>query len=60
MSKEHKNFCLNFNNEEKIVSIELTENIGILLVAQAFSKWLTENDIKHIVLEKKISEHENI
>jgi hypothetical protein len=59
MKKEHKNFCLNFNNEEKVVSVELIHRQGIFDVAIAFSKWLTANGIAHKVSTQKIEEVKN-
>lgn len=56
MKKEHKNFCLNFNNEEKVVSVELIHREGIFEIAKAFSVWLTENGIAHKVSTQKIEE----
>lgn len=60
MKKEHKNFCLNFNNDEKVVSVELIHKEGIFDIAKAFSVWLTANGIAHKVSTQKISEHQNI
>ena len=58
MAKEHKNFCLNFNNEEQIVSVELIHKDGIISIANAFSKWLTENGIAHQVSTQFIKEED--
>lgn len=60
MKKQHKNFCLNFNNDEKVVSVELLHKEGIFEIAKAFSVWLTQNGIAHQVSTQKISEHETI
>ena len=56
--KEHKNFCLNFNNDEKVVSVELLHKEGIFEIAKAFSVWLTANGIAHQVSTQKINEIE--
>jgi len=56
MKKEHKNFCLNFNNDEKVVSVELLHKEGIFEIAKAFSIWLTANGIAHQVSTQKINE----
>lgn len=60
MKKEHKNFCLNFNNDEKVVSVELLHKEGIFEIAKAFSVWLADNGIAHKVTTQKISEHQII
>lgn len=52
----NKHFVLNFNNDKKVVSVELKEAEGIFQVANAFSKWLTENGIENIVTEMPIDE----
>jgi len=54
--KEHKNFCLNFNNEEKVVSVELLHRDGIFEIAKAFSIWLADNGIAHHVSTQNIIE----
>lgn len=54
----HQHFVLNFNNDKKVVSVSLKEAEGIFQVAEAFSKWLTENGIAHEVTELPITETE--
>lgn len=54
MSKKQLPFALNFNNEKKIVSVTLPQEEAVFQLAEAFSKWLTENNIENVVTEKPI------
>jgi hypothetical protein len=51
---EKKPFALNFNNDKKIVSVTLPQEDAVFQLAEAFSKWLTENNIENEVTEKPI------
>lgn len=55
---EKKHFVLNFNNEKKVISVELKEAEGIFQLAKAFSTWLTANGIENILTEMSIDEIE--
>ena len=54
MSKKQLPFALNFNNDKKIVSVTLPQEEAVFQLAEAFSKWLTENNIENVVTEKPI------
>jgi hypothetical protein len=56
MSKKNLPFALNFNNDKKIVSVTLPQEEAVFQLAEAFSKWLTENNIENEVTEKPINE----
>ncbi len=56
MSQEYKPFALNFNNDKKVVSVTLPQQEAIFQLAEAFSKWLTENGIENVVTEQPILE----
>jgi len=54
MSKKNLPFALNFNNHKKIVSVTLPQEEAVFQLAEAFSKWLTENNIENVVTEQPI------
>ena len=54
MSKKQLPFALNFNNDKKIVSVTLPQEEAVFQLAEAFSKWLTENNIENVVTDKPI------
>jgi len=58
MSQEYKPFALNFNDDKKVVSVTLPQKESIFQLAEAFSKWLTENGIENVLTEQLISQPE--
>jgi len=56
MSIKQPPFALNFNNDKKIVSVTLPQEEAVFQLAEAFSKWLTENNIENVVTEKQIND----
>lgn len=56
----NKPFALNFNNDKKIVTIELLEEDGIFQLASAFQKFLNENNIANNLIEQPILQPEQI